>query len=90
MLTINYRVCAGSAAADLAGPYIAGVRPNGQNGAGAIGSAMVNGTLLSPNTCAIFSDTWVTDQTTGRVSVRVNPRGEPESQWADYYAANFG
>jgi hypothetical protein len=89
-LTVNYRVCAGSAPASLRGPLISGVRPNAANGSGAMASPLVDGTVLQPGNCQVFSDTWQTDAQSGRISVHITPSGEPENQWTDYYAASFG
>lgn len=88
-LTINYRVCAGSAPASLRGPLIAGVRPNAANGSGAMASSLVDGTVIQSGDCRVFSDTWQTEAQSGQVSVHVTPSGDQETEWTDYYAATF-
>lgn len=89
-VTVNYRVCAGSAPASLRGPFVAGARPNAANGSGAMASPLVDGTTIQPGNCQMFSDTWQTEAQSGQVSVHVTLSGEPESQWTDYYVASFG
>lgn len=88
-LTINYRVCAGSAPAAPRGPLTAGVRPNAANGSGAMASPLVDGTVIQSGNCGVFSDTWQTEAQSGQVSVHVTPSGDPESEWTDYYADSF-
>ena len=89
-LTVNYRICAGSATVTLRGPYLSGVRPGAPNGSGAMAGPLIDGTVIQTGNCQVFSDTWVTDVQSGQISVHITPEGSPENQWTDYYAAGFG